>query len=269
MPEIPEKLISIIVYGLISGIVVVGLSFLWRWLSHRYSRLPAADPALLIAIAFLAGETTFRPVPWYAWFGSLILYISGTIKRNFASRLILIVTGAAFLGFWSIQDLWIRGLVVLLTLWLSVSFVFAELLYLLLPLSIAGILTTVPDTEEAGLLLGILIPGILFYWSFRRSEHPGAYPLAGVIAWVICCNGQGRPASIFVSIGCLGMLLAVPLLKMLARKTSNWVLLVLHSVPIAIVLTFGRTTPDISMAIFAAFAGLAASSLALLFLLKK
>jgi hypothetical protein len=64
------------------------------------------------------------------------------------------------------------------------------------------------------------------------------------------------------------MLLGFPLLKMLARKTSNWVLLLLHCFSIAIVLRFARTTSDISVAIFAGFAGLTVSSLALLFLSK-
>jgi hypothetical protein len=240
--------------------------------SHRYSRWPATDLSLLIVIVFLACEISLRQVPWYAWFGSLILFISGIVKNKIAFRLILIVTGAAFLGFWCIQDLWIRGIVIALTLWLSLSLASSTaLLYLLLPFTLAGILTTVPDTEETGFLLGILIAPMMLAWRLRPSltTAAGASPLAGLVAWAICCNGQGRPESIFVSIGCLGMLAIFPLLKTLGRTTSSWVLLLLHCLSIVIVLEFARTTPDTSRALFTAFAALAVPGIALLFLSKS
>jgi hypothetical protein len=258
MPDIPERLISIILHGLVSGVVGVGIFFTWRWLSLRYSRWPAADLSLLTAGAFLASETTLGPVPWYAWSGILILCISGIIKKNAASRWIFIIAGAAFLGFWSIQDLWVRGIVIVLTLWLSISFTSsAALLYLLLPFSMTGILTTVPDTEETGLLFGIVIAPMLIAWrpSSSSTAQVGTAPLAGLLAWVICCNGQGRPASIFVSVGCLGLLVTYPLLKKLTSEATQFLPLLavlLQSLSIAIVLELARTTVYFDRAIVAA-----------------
>ncbi|MCI0601971.1 hypothetical protein L0156_03080 [bacterium] len=223
MIEISEKLVLIILYGLISGIGVVGLSVAWRLLSRRRKGWPAPQPAVLIALTFLVGTALLRQVPWFD------------------------------------QDWWLLGIAVLLTVWLSASFASATgWLYLLLPFSMAGIITTVPDTEAPGYLFGILVPTMMFAWRFRSesSGRIGVATLAGIVAWVICYSGQGRPASIVVSIGCLGILAALPLLNVLTRITSKWVMLILHCLSIGTVLVLARTTPHMTRAILAAFAAL-------------
>ncbi len=271
MPEIPEKLVSHILHGVISGIAAVALFFAWRFISRRHAEWPVPAPALFIALAFLVGEALRSQVPWFVWPGFLILCISGKIKDKIGS-LILIATGAALLSFWCIQDWWIRGAVVLLALWLSKSFSSASgLLYLLLPLSMAGIVTTVPDTEQAGFLFGTLVPTILFARHSRSqsSKRIGFAALAGIVAWVICCSGQGRPASIVVSVGCLAILVGYPFLNVLTRVAFKWLAVVpviLHCVSIAIALGLARITPDLDRAIIAAFAALLIPGIVVFFL---
>ena len=148
----------------------------------------------------------------------------------------------------------------------------------MLPLSLAGIFLTVPDTEDVTILLGILIPAILFAWPLRKItggiSRADAAGLGAIVAWVITVDGQGRPASIVVAIGCLGLLALVPVLRLVKKSRvfsmNRFCLipLLLHGLSIAIALGVARTTSQIDLAAVAALLALGMPILAVTLLSK-
>jgi hypothetical protein len=241
MPEISQKLISLFSHGILSGISVCVIAFVWWRLSRGFQKCPKPPIGLLIAVAFLVLEVIFRPSSFNPRFGPLLF-------------------------------------MVLLALWLSRSiFYWRELRYAMLCLSMAGIFLTVPDTENVILLVGILVPTTLFVWPLNRigSETPAnAAGLGAVVAWVICLAGQGRPASILVSLGCLGLLMIVPLLQMF-RKSRVFLMnrfrlipLLLHALSISVAVGLARTTERLDTAATAAFVALAIPILAVMLIAK-
>ncbi len=278
IPEIPERLLSFILKGLAVGVGVTAVSIVWWWISRWFRKLPAPQTGLLIAISFLMVVQTLRPVTDRTWQGFLLLCVSGLFKRWIPVRFLLIAFGALLFSQWSIPDSWLRGFIVIATLWLSASFSSQTTIgHLLLPMSIAGIFLTIPDTEEVGLLLGMLIPTVLFAWPFRVDSfgRAGSAPLAAIVAWVICVGGHGRPASIIVSVGCFGLLIAFPVLQALkAREVRRRyriaaIAVLVHIFSMFIVLSLSRTTAHFGLAIVAVIAAIGIPAIlfvALLFL---
>ena len=225
MLEISQKIVLLLTHGILSGIAVVAVAVTWWAFSRRYSKCPKPAAGLLIATAFIIGE--------------LIIGTSGLIPRS------------GFVLFAVVCAVWLIGPI----------FYWSNLSYVMLPLSAAGIFLTVPDTEDVALLIGILIPAVLFAWPLRKVtavSRADAAGLAAVIAWVISIDGQGRPASIVVSIGCLGLLAVVPILRRLRRarvfsmNRFRLIPILLHVLSIAIVLGLARTTQRMDFAAIAA-----------------
>lgn len=83
-----------------------------------------------------------------------------------------------------------------------------------------GVLFAVPDTERALGLFAIALPLAFMSWpAALASVGPvGAYPLAGVLVWVIAVDGQTRPAVVVGTLAVAGVFVAEPLV---AAATSR------------------------------------------------
>ena len=90
---------------------------------------------------------------------------------------------------------------------------------LCLVLSVLGLFYSVPDTEEAVLLLGVTLP--LLPLALLRDPPAlrplGAGAFAGTLAFVAATGAQQRPPAAIAALACLGLLLLAPLLAPLAR----------------------------------------------------
>ena len=287
MPEIPEKLVSYILLGLLSGLGIFGTRVVW---SRFFRRFGESEPGvgLLIAVAFLIGETMVHGTTLRAWVAILLLAGAGLIpvsEKKTVLRLFLIAFGGVLLASWTITDkpLWLRASIVLGTVWLSSAFggfdkrhAATNQTLLLLLVTMGGILIIVPDTEETALLFGALMAATLLVFPFRLSAlgQTGTLPIAGLLAWIICINGYGRPASIVTSTGCLGLLVAAPLVYFVTKNKLNQTHqvtapageLIIHCISIAIVLYLARTTSNLRQAAVVAAVALGVSFVGLLVL---
>jgi hypothetical protein len=78
-----------------------------------------------------------------------------------------------------------------------------------------GVWVTVPETEQARILLGAALPLAVATLPpvNARLSHGGAFALAGVIAWIVAIGGEARPASIIGGWACLGAIAFLPLAR--------------------------------------------------------
>jgi hypothetical protein len=84
----------------------------------------------------------------------------------------------------------------------------------MLAMTAAGMWTTVPDTEQVLVVIGVLGPMALLGWPVPRAAHGAAiYGVIGLLAWVAAVGGRGRPGSVVGGVACLGLLLAEPVAR--------------------------------------------------------
>ena len=90
----------------------------------------------------------------------------------------------------------------------------------LLLVSIAGLYTTVPDTELALVLLGAAIPLTLLAWpkAWARLGSGGAYAAVGLYIWVATIEGVGRTGSIVGAVAVLALLVLEPVGRLVAPR---------------------------------------------------
>jgi len=88
----------------------------------------------------------------------------------------------------------------------------------LLALSALGVYFTVPDTEEAMVLLAVAGPVAVLGWPLRIAAlgTGGAMAAAGLLAWTVAAGGYGRSSSIVGGLGCLGLLVLEPVARRIA-----------------------------------------------------
>lgn len=88
----------------------------------------------------------------------------------------------------------------------------------LLALSALGVYFTVPDTEEAMVLLAAAGPVAVLGWPLRIAAlgTGGAMAAAGLLAWTVAAGGYGRSSSIVGGLGCLGLLVLEPVARRIA-----------------------------------------------------
>ena len=91
----------------------------------------------------------------------------------------------------------------------------AGLAPVLLAVSVAGVYTTVPDTEQALAALGAALPLALLGWPWPLASlgQVGAYVAAGTLLWVVSAGGVGRASSVIGGVACLGLLAVEPLAR--------------------------------------------------------
>lgn len=90
----------------------------------------------------------------------------------------------------------------------------------LLALTAGGVYLTVPDTEQATVLVAVALPLALLGWPWRLASlgRAGSYASVGMVVWLATVEGRGRPGSVVGAVACLGLFLAEPLQRLLFRR---------------------------------------------------
>jgi len=90
----------------------------------------------------------------------------------------------------------------------------------LIAITAAGIVLTVPDTEQAFVLVGAAVALAGLGWPLHLATFGGlgALPVAGVVMWTVAYGGQGRPGSIVAGIACFGLVWAEPVGRLVVGR---------------------------------------------------
>ena len=83
----------------------------------------------------------------------------------------------------------------------------------MLAVSVGGLFYTLPDPEEAAILLGVSLPlALLATPPVRRAYGPaGSWVVAGLFVWAVAAGGYGRASAVFGGIACLSLFLSAPI----------------------------------------------------------
>ena len=205
--------------GLVAAVAGLAVAATGRW------PRPAPVAGTLFTAAFAVALALTRGLPAGLAVGLVVLVAAGAVRRSSGS-LPLAVAGA-----WLV--LWGSGLA-LGSWWrppLLVAVVLAGLLMAdlddrwgrhglglpLLAITVAGIYTTVPDTEQALVALGAVLPLALLAWPWPLASlgRGGAFATSGVVLWVLAAGGVGRGSAVVGGVVCLGLLAVEPVARLL------------------------------------------------------
>jgi hypothetical protein len=91
----------------------------------------------------------------------------------------------------------------------------------LLGITAVGIYLTVPDTEQALVIMGaaLLVAALGLIRPVVTLGVAGSYAATGLLVWAIAAGGFGRPASILGGLACFGLFWAEPLTRLISRAT--------------------------------------------------
>ena len=239
-------------WGGITATVALIVGIVWR----RWRESPAPVAGLAAVTAAILAMPIVRAFNANLLVGLGLLIVAGAAFQ-WTRRVPFLTVLAAVPGAWLIggSDLPRSGGVVSLVLlvivfggpvisWFDEDANGSPLPTLLFALAAAGVWVTVPDTEEALVLLGAMAAPSMLAWPLRtaRLGAIGIHALVGVFLWVIVWGGRGRAGSIVGAAAALGMLIAAPLAAWLAKKTTvttagraGLSLLVLHVLVVALV----------------------------------
>lgn len=89
----------------------------------------------------------------------------------------------------------------------------------LVAVSAVGVFYTVPDTEEAMVLVGAALPIGLLGWPLPLASlgTAGSFVATGLLSWTVAAGGWGRQSSIVGGVACLGLLVVEPGGRLLRR----------------------------------------------------
>jgi hypothetical protein len=208
--------------GLVAGLVAVAV--VW---TRPPATLPIAGLLFVAGFAAALGRALGLPAGLAA--GLVVLVGAGTAGRLRAGRLLAPL--AAVPGAWLVLSAsglllgpWMRallGLAVVAGGWLLADFDAnwrsRGLGPALLAVSAAGVYTTVPDTEQALVALGVALPLALLAWPWPLAAlgRPGGYAATGALLWVVGAGGAARESSVVGGIACLGLLMVEPAARLL------------------------------------------------------
>ena len=218
--------------GLLTLVVGVVAGVVWRLV--RGTPLPAAG--LLLAGGAVWGLNEAVSLPPGLFQGLVALagagLVAGTLPKSRTAGLLLAIPGAWALT--SQGDLfeaeWIRWLVIAGTVvggtlvadfdrrWRDAGFS-----PVLIAVSVVGVYVTVPDTEQALVLLGVSLPLMLLGWpsALAGLGSAGSYAAVGLLAWTAAAGGSARPSSIVGGVACLGLLAVEPLARAATPAASR------------------------------------------------
>jgi hypothetical protein len=93
----------------------------------------------------------------------------------------------------------------------------------LLAITVAGIWSTVPDTEAALVALGAATPLALLGWPWPLASlgWVGSWAVAGSLGWLVATGGAGRPSAVVGGAACLGLLAIEPLARRLDPRRRS------------------------------------------------
>lgn len=220
---------------LVPGVAVaVVLGLLWRW----RLKLPVPIAGLLLAGGTLLAIEERQDIDSDAVRAVLVLAATGFLLDLLSVRWrlpLVVVAVASAPGAWLLYDAglgtapWVDRL-----LGIAV-FVGATTLAdvdqrrrgsavgpILVLVTVGGMYSTLPDTEQALALLGV--SGLLLTgWPLRlaRLGTGGAFATAGALAIVAALGGVGRQRSVVAAVACLGVVLVEPLAEAVAGRRRH------------------------------------------------
>jgi hypothetical protein len=156
-------------------------------------------------------------------------HLARAARWRYATRALVAVPGAAVIGIGVASETrgWLAPVLVLFTVLAAASLTdphspaaIDSIGLTLLAITFAGIYVTVPDTEDAALVLAVAAPFVAIAWPVGAAEigSGGAAACAGIIAWLAGTGGYGRSGSVLGALACIGLLGAIPLLTTRQRR---------------------------------------------------
>ncbi len=220
---------------LLTGLAFGAAALVLAWVSGLFLRgrrgCPARIGGILLTLAALLALPVAASVPPGLWWGLGLLVVGGLAMQTWPALApfgpVVALPGAWLVGMEAVLpgEGWARWFVVFVIVvgapfvarfathpvtgaWTPVMFALFSI----------GIFLTVPDTEEALVLLGVSLPMAIpsLPGSPSRFGVAGTYAGAAVALWVIVQGGAGRPAAIIGATACLGLLLTDPVARLLS-----------------------------------------------------
>ncbi len=237
-PEFHSGFLAGVAVLVVAAIVVVALRGLRTRPDTRHGRArpglvgPALVVATLAAIGGLGPFYQVWPVPARVVFALVGLWLAGEIGARTArpvGAVLALAAGIALVDPLAHFPVWV---VMILALGPALAGTAVGdfdrrgarrgLGPLLLLVSIAGLYTTVPDTELALVLFGAAIPISLLAWPRARARlgSGGAYAAIGLFLWVATIEGSGRAGSIVGAVATLALLVLEPLGRLIAPRLT-------------------------------------------------
>jgi hypothetical protein len=179
----------------------------------RLLRDPALPEGLAIGLVVLACAGLVVDLTGWPSTAAAVLAVPGALLIAATADLVdvgwvrLTVAGMIVLGGWCVASFdarWRRPPV-------------APALFVL---SAVGIYFTVPDTEEAMVLLGVAVPLALLGWPLGLGAlgTGGSFAATGLLCWTVAAGGYGRRSSIVGGLACLGLLVVEPVARLAAGR---------------------------------------------------
>jgi len=240
-----------LLWGGITAAAALLVGIAWR----RWRHEPAPVAGLAVVVAVVLGMPLVRSLDLDVLAGLGLLAVSGALfpwtRRIPLLPVLLALPGAWLVGRSDLPGLaWVIPLVIAtialggpVISWFDDKAQGSPVPMVLFAIAVAGVWVTVPDTEEALVLLGAIVAPTLLAWPLRvaRLGSIGAHTLIGFYMWVVAWGGRGREGSIVGAAAALGMLLAAPIGSWASRKEGvttrgrlEMVLIVLQLVVVAL-----------------------------------
>lgn len=236
-------------WGGITAAVALLVGIAWR----RWREEPAPAAGLAAVVAGVIAMSNVRPPNANLLAGLGLLVLAGAIfpwtRRIPFLPVLIALPGAWLIGRSDLPEATgvvplVIGVIALggpVVAWFEENANGSPLPTLLFALAAAGVWVTVPDTEEALVLLGAMAAPTLLAWplGLARLGAGGVHALVGIFMWVIAWGGRGRDGSIVGAVAALGMLVAAPVAAWIARKprvtTAGWPAIWLLAIQILVV----------------------------------
>jgi hypothetical protein len=216
--------------GLILGAILTGGTLLA--VLDRRPRPFLSVGGLFIAVGFGVGVAITSVLPVGVALGLLLLAAAGygaeRISRRAIAAPLLALPGAVVLATTDLgsRPSWV-ALVAVLAIVLASPLVsdfdrrYANAGWPLgmYAISVVGVYFTVPDTERALVLLGVVVPIVFLGWpvSFASLGPGGSYAACGVLVWVSAFESRGRESAFIGALACLGLLIVEPMARFFGR----------------------------------------------------
>lgn len=220
--------------GFAFGLIALALGALVVYVWHQWRNTPAPIVGVLLTVTAIAALQTTRDLSSNLWVGIILLTLGGALYP-WATRVPLLPVALAIPGAWWVTRIvelsgvaWVSWL---LFAWIVVGaplvtsfdrhFVDRGYGPILLVISIAGMFTTLPDTEEILVLFGVALPLALLAWPKVAGSlgAVGVYPAFGLLAWVITTGGRGRESAVVGATASLALLVLEPLIRWWRSRT--------------------------------------------------
>jgi hypothetical protein len=222
--------------GFVIGLLTLVVGFITGRLWQRFWGIPAPVLGALWAVGVIVAFSVVAQWDPVMIAGLGLLAVAGILFDSF-HRVPWMRVLAAGPGAWLVTRqyaesqlsgsiLWVMLAIVMIAAPLTVSsdrkLVPAGLGVLLWGITLGGVYGTLPDTEDALVMVGVVAPlAFLAPFNLGRLGAIGGYTSVGLLVWVTGQGGVGRPASIIGALACLGVFLLIPAVR-LVGKSPGW-----------------------------------------------